>query len=79
MSDSDFTTYSVLMSVYAADDPGDLMQSIDSILSQSFKTDDFVIVCDGPLTKELDEILNRAKRIGNVQFFAHFDSRIASR
>lgn len=50
--------YSVLMSVYSKDDPLALQESINSILCQTVPTDDFVIVCDGPLTRELDQILD---------------------
>lgn len=49
--------YSVLASVYAKEKVDYLRLSIDSILNQSIKTDDFVIVKDGPLNKELDNIL----------------------
>lgn len=51
-------SYSVLMSVYSAEKPEFLRQSIDSVLSQTIPTDDFVIICDGPLTAELDGVLS---------------------
>ncbi len=50
--------YSVLMSVYHGDRPEWLSESIDSILRQSTPTNDFVIICDGPLNEELDEVLS---------------------
>jgi len=53
------TNYSVLMSVYKNDNPLYLEESINSILNQTVKTNDFVIVKDGRLTKELDIIINR--------------------
>lgn len=49
--------YSVLMSVYAKEKPEYLRQSIESILAQTVAADEFVIVCDGPLTEELDKVL----------------------
>ncbi len=49
--------YSVLMSVYAKEDPSYLTSSIRSILDQTVPTDDFVIVCDGPLTEGLESVL----------------------
>lgn len=52
--------YSVTMSVYRKEKPQFLRQSINSILSQTHMTDDFIIVCDGNLTKELDDILDEA-------------------
>lgn len=47
------------MSVYKSDNPSDLIRAIDSVLNQSIKTNNFVIVADGPLTLELTEILNK--------------------
>lgn len=49
--------YSVLMSVYYKEKPRFLRQSVLSIARQSIPTDDFVLVCDGPLTEELDAVL----------------------
>ncbi len=52
--------YSVAMSVYDKEDAHFLKQSIESILNQTHKTDDFVIICDGKLTPLLDEVLKSA-------------------
>ena len=49
--------YSVLMSVYYQEKPEYLQQSIESILHQTAPTDDFVLVCDGHLTSELDSVI----------------------
>jgi len=49
--------YSVLMSVYAGADPVHLRQALQSMMDQTLRTNDFVLVCDGPLTSELDEVL----------------------
>ncbi|MBQ7800880.1 MAG: glycosyltransferase [Oscillospiraceae bacterium] len=49
--------YSVLMSVYMEEDPEYFAAAIQSMLDQTVVTDDFVIVCDGPLTAELDGAL----------------------
>jgi glycosyltransferase involved in cell wall biosynthesis len=49
--------YSVLMSVYHKEKPEYFRAAIDSILNQTVKTDDFVIVCDGPLNKGLDNVI----------------------
>lgn len=51
------TKYSVLMSVYDREDPKYLKLSIESILGQTLKPDEFVIVCDGKLTSELTDVL----------------------
>ncbi len=49
--------YSVLMSVYIKENPSYFRESIESVLNQTVRPDEFVIVCDGPLTKELDEVI----------------------
>lgn len=54
--------YSVLMSVYYAENANFFEASINSMLNQSICTDDFVIVCDGPLTNELNSIIDRITR-----------------
>lgn len=57
-----YENYSVLMSVYYKEKPEYLKQSIESMLNQTVPTNDFVIVCDGPLTPELDEVLENYKK-----------------
>ena len=49
--------YSVLMSVYYREKPAYLRQSMESILHQTVPTDNFVLVCDGPLNPELDAVI----------------------
>lgn len=49
--------YSVLMSVYAGSDPGQLEAALNSMLRQTLPTDDLVLVCDGPLTPALDAVI----------------------
>lgn len=55
-------TYSVLMSVYKNDNPKYLTDSIKSMLDQTIVTNDFVIVKDGELTKELDYVISEYRR-----------------
>lgn len=54
--------YSVLMSVYYKEHPDYLRQSMQSIYDQTVPTDDFVLVCDGPLTPELDAVIADMQR-----------------
>ena len=56
--------YSALMSVYEKEKPEYLKASIQSMLDQTVPPADFVIVCDGPLSPELTEVLEvfRAER-----------------
>lgn len=51
--------YSVLMSVYYKEKPEYLKAAIDSILNQTVKTNDFVLVCDGALNEGLDKVIAR--------------------
>ncbi len=49
--------YSVLMSVYVKEKAEYLRTAMDSIWNQTIPTDDFVLVCDGPLNTELDTVI----------------------
>jgi glycosyltransferase involved in cell wall biosynthesis len=49
--------YSVLMSLYYKEKPEYLKLSIDSMLNQTVLPDEIVIVKDGPLTEELEAVL----------------------
>lgn len=62
-----YKEYSVLMSVYYKEKPEYLKQAIESIQAQSLSTDDFVLVCDGPLTPELDAVIaTKQQEMGEV-------------
>lgn len=52
-----FPAYSVLISVYAKEHPEYLRQSMESMFTQTVPTDDFVLICDGPLTQGLDAVI----------------------
>jgi glycosyltransferase involved in cell wall biosynthesis len=56
--------YSVLMSVYFKEIPEYFIQSIESMLNQSIVPDEIVIVKDGPLTSELEDVI---KYYGNYK------------
>lgn len=58
--------FSVLMSVYAKEKPEYLIGALNSTLEQTLKPAEIVIVKDGPLPKELNEILVSFKN--NYQF-----------
>jgi glycosyltransferase involved in cell wall biosynthesis len=57
------TSYSVLMSVYHKEKAEYLKQAMDSIWSQTIPTDDYVLVCDGPLNAELDAIIDDMEKV----------------
>lgn len=58
MEKNNYTDYSVLMSVYAKEQPEYLQMSIDSMLQQTCPTNDFVLVCDGKLTEILYGVID---------------------
>lgn len=59
--------YSVLMSVYWKENPEHFRQAMLSIYDQTISTNDFVLVCDGPLSKELDNVIADMQQLfGNV-------------
>lgn len=60
--------YSVLMSVYNKEKPEYLKQSIDSLLNQTLFPEQIVIVKDGPLTEELNSIIDKYKSKYNELF-----------
>ncbi len=60
--------YSVLMSVYEKENPVYLRSSIESMMKQSLPFSDFVLVCDGPLTEELEEVIKWAEHSIGTRF-----------
>lgn len=59
--------YSVLMSVYARDNPLFFRQSVESIFSQSIKPSEFILVIDGPVDSELSEEIESLKNRFNIK------------
>ena len=55
---SDNFQYSVLMSVYHRENAEYLRTAMDSIWNQTISTDDFIVVCDGPLNEGLDAVID---------------------
>ncbi|MBQ7410042.1 MAG: glycosyltransferase [Clostridia bacterium] len=56
--DTNAINYSVLMSVYYKDNKDWLIESIESMMNQTIKTNDFVIVKDGKLNEELNFVIS---------------------
>lgn len=54
--------YSVLMSVYHKENPTWFDESIKSMFEQTIKPNEFVLVEDGPLTKELYDVVEKYKK-----------------
>lgn len=58
---------SVLMSLYKKEEPGWFRKALESITSaQERQPDEVVLVCDGPLTGELDKIISEYEIAGCV-------------
>ena len=53
----DGTAYSVLMSVYRKEKPEHLRLAMDSMMNQTVKPAEFLLICDGPLPAELDQLI----------------------
>lgn len=49
--------YSVLMSLYYKEDPLNLRQALDSIFTQTVTSNDVVLIEDGTLGKELEDVV----------------------
>ncbi len=73
---NEYKDYSVLMSVYYKEKPEYLLQAIESIESQTLKTNDFVLVCDGPLTNELNELISQKKKEIDVLNVIRLESNV---
>lgn len=58
MQTTDTCSYSVLMSIYKNEKPAFLIQSLDSMLNQTVSPSEIVMVKDGPLTRELEDVLS---------------------
>lgn len=71
MSRIDLPEYSVLMSVYKNDKPEFLDLAIASMACQTVEPKDIVIVCDGPLTSELDATLEKWQKLLEKQLTLH--------
>ena len=54
--------FSVCMSVYHGDNAGFFRDSLESVFSQSRKPDEVVLVIDGPVTSEIDGVIEEYSR-----------------
>lgn len=60
--DSMRNKYSVLMSVYSREKADYLRTAMKSMWNQTVPPDDFVLMCDGPLTPELDAVIRNMEQ-----------------
>ena len=62
---------SVLLSVYNKENPNYLVKSLDSIFSQTQSPVEVILVKDGPLNNELDDIIDLyVSRYPNLKVFS---------
>jgi glycosyltransferase involved in cell wall biosynthesis len=65
--DKNLPKFSVLMSIYEGDKPDYFRDAMDSILNQTVKPDEIVLVKDGPVSRELDSIIGEYReRLGGL-------------
>ena len=57
----DYQKYSVLMSLYIKEKPEYLSLALDSMITQSIRPDEIVLVEDGPLTEALNKVISEFK------------------
>jgi glycosyltransferase involved in cell wall biosynthesis len=51
--------FSVLMAIYAGENPQNFEEALESSFNQTLVPTEFVLVKDGPLTQELDAVVNK--------------------
>lgn len=56
-----YDNYSVLMSVYKSEKPENLIIALDSIINQTYKSNEIILVQDGPITKQLQKVIDYYK------------------
>lgn len=65
--DKDLPKFSVLMSVYNGDSSEYFREAMDSIINQMVKPDEVVLVKDGPVSMDVDDIINEyISKMGDV-------------
>lgn len=65
--------YSVIMSIYDKVNPEHLKISMESIINQTHRTNEFILIKDGPLTPEQESVINKIvndnKKIFKIHIF----------
>ena len=62
-------SFSVLLSIYNRESPISLCQSLDSIFVQTVSPNEVVLVEDGPLSSELNDIISLIPQHYNLTLF----------
>ena len=61
-------TFSVLMSVYAKDNPEWLKEAIESVVNQTVKPAQIVIVIDGPVGTDIEKVISEYEKNSFLDF-----------
>lgn len=64
----EFPPFSVLLSVYVKENAGFLDEALDSIEEQTVLPKEIILVKDGKLTKKLENVINKHKNCGNINY-----------
>jgi len=69
--------FSVLISLYARENPDYVREALDSIVRQTLQPQEILIIKDGPLTRELDEVVDgfAAEQSSQVRVIAYEENR----
>ena len=59
--------FTVVMSVYKNDNPNYLKSAINSLIEQTLPPTELIIISDGPLTIELNEVINSYSHFGFIK------------
>ena len=63
--------FSVLLNIYAKDKPAWIKQALDSVLSNTVKPTEVVIMVDGPVGKDIQDVLDIAIKDKTVRILSH--------
>ena len=72
-----FPPFSVLLSLYKKEKPEYLEEALDSIFSQTVKSDDVVLVEDGTLPQELEDVVYKYEKIHPELHVVRFEQKRA--
>ena len=67
--------FSVLMSLYKKEKPEFLRESLESILNQTYVPTEIVIVKDGPLTIELEQVLKEYSTNDKIKVYGYDENK----
>ena len=68
--------YSVIQAVYSGDCATNFLQSVNSVIGQTIKPHQYIIVCDGELNADLENVCNQIRHEHHgMMHFASLDKK----